>query len=75
MGLTAGREAGRQGGRPADEIRVDFEVSKLLYRLNYSEFYFVKYHCNFTTVLELHSFGFCQVKVYFKMCFEVRKIR
>ena len=26
-------------------------------------------------VLELHSVGFCQVKVYFKVCFEVRKIR
>ena len=26
-------------------------------------------------VLELHSVGFCQVEVYFKVCFEVRKIR
>ena len=23
----------------------------------------------------MHSIGFCQVKVYFKVCFEVRKIR
>ena len=37
-----GREGGgREEGRPADEIRVDFEILKLLYRLNYSEFYFV----------------------------------
>ena len=28
-------------GREADEIRVDFEILKLLYKLNYSEFYFV----------------------------------
>ena len=26
-----------------------------------------------TAVLELHSVGFCQVKVYFKVCFEVQK--
>ena len=38
VGRQGGREAWRQGGRPADEIQVDFEVSKLLYRLNYSEF-------------------------------------
>ena len=30
--------AGREGGRLADEIRVDFEILKLLYRLNYSDF-------------------------------------
>ena len=35
---TASGSYGREGGRPADEIRVDFKVSKLLYRLNYSEF-------------------------------------
>ena len=31
VGITAGREA--------DEIPVDFEILKLLYRLNYSEFF------------------------------------
>ena len=36
-----GREAGREGGRPADEIRVDFEILKLIYKLYYLEFYFV----------------------------------
>ena len=29
--------------------------------------------CNFTTVLELHSVGFHQVEVYFKVFFEVPK--
>ena len=65
VGLTA--------GKLADEIWVDFEILKLLYRLIYSEFYFVLYHCYFTAVLELHSVGFSQVKIYFKVCFEVRK--
>ena len=60
---------------PADETRVDFEILKLFYRLNYLEFYFVQYYCNFTAVLELHSVDYCQVKVYFKVCFEVRKIQ
>ena len=31
VGLTAERE----GGRPADEMRVGFEIFKILYRLNY----------------------------------------
>ena len=63
-------------GRPADETGADFEILKLLYRFNYLEIYCVKYHCNFVTaLLELHSIGFCLVKVYFKVCFEVQKIR
>ena len=48
------REGGREGGRPANETRVGFEIFKILYRLNYSGFYFVCYHSNITTVLELH---------------------
>ena len=38
MGLTAGREKGgregerEEGGRPADEIQVDFKTLKLFYR-------------------------------------------
>ena len=60
-----------EAGRLADEIWVDFEILKLFYRLNYSYFYFVYYHCNFTAVLELHSVGLCQVKANFKVCFEV----
>ena len=40
-GREGGREAGRQAGRQAEEIRVDFKILKLLYRLNYSELYFV----------------------------------
>ena len=35
---TASGSYGREGGRPADEIRVDFKILKLIYRFNYSEF-------------------------------------
>ena len=38
---TASGSYGREGGRPADEIWVDFKILKLFYRLNYSNFYFV----------------------------------
>ena len=39
--LLVGLTAERQEGRSADEIWVDFKILKLLYRLNYSDFYFV----------------------------------
>ena len=68
--------ASREGGMPADEIQVDLEILKTslqvklfgnLLCLISLQFYYI--------VLELHSVGFCQLKVYFKVCFEVRKIR
>ena len=34
--------SGSYGRIPANKIRVDFEILKLLYRLNYSEFYIVQ---------------------------------
>ena len=55
-------------GRQADEIQVDFESFKILYRHNYSDF-----QCNVTTVLELHFSRLLSSKAYFKACFEVRK--
>ena len=60
-------------GRPADKIQVDFEILKILYRLNYSGFYFVYYHCNIATVLVLHFNRLLSSKAYFKVCFEVQK--
>ena len=75
VGLTTKRQGGREGGQAGRRNMGGFGNFKLLYRLNYSDFYFVWYHCNFTAVLNLHSVGFYQVKVYFKTCFEVRKIR
>ena len=56
VGFTAGREA--------DEMQVGFEFFRILYRLNYSGFYFVCYHSNVTTVLELHFSGLLSSEVY-----------
>ena len=39
--------------RQADKIQMDFEIFKILYRLNYFDFYFVYYHCNLIVVLEI----------------------
>ena len=61
--------AGREAGRPADEMQVGFEFFKILYRLNYLGFYFVCYHSNVTTVLELHFSRLLSSKAYFKVCF------
>ena len=49
-----GRQAGRQAGRLADEIRLDFEILKILYRLNYLDFYFVYSSAMLLIVLEVH---------------------
>ena len=66
---------GLMEGRQADEIRLGFEIFKILYRLNYSGFYFVYYHCNVTTVIELHFSWLFSSTAYFKVCYEVEKIR
>ena len=39
-GRQTGRQVGRQAGRLADKIRLDFEILKILYWLNYLDFYF-----------------------------------
>ena len=63
VGRQAGRQAGgRAGSRQADKIRVSLEFFKILYRLNYSGFYFVYYHCNVTTVLYRTTFQSAFVK-------------
>ena len=41
VGLTAGWLSGWLAVWLTDEMRVDFEIFKILYRLNYSDFYFV----------------------------------
>ena len=69
VGLTVGKQAGRQ----VDETRMDLEIFKILYRLNYSAFYFVQYYCIVTTVLELHFSRLLSSKAYFKVCFEMGK--
>ena len=63
LGLTA--------GRLADKMWVGVKILKILYRLNYLGFYFVYYHCNVVTVLELHFSWLLSSKAYVKVCFEV----
>ena len=68
-------EASRWVGRQADEILAEFEILKILYRLNYLGIPFVYYHCKVTTVsvLELHFCKLLSSKAYFKVCFELQK--
>ena len=40
-GGWVGRQAGRQAGWLTDEIWMDFNIFKILYRLNYSDVHFV----------------------------------
>ena len=70
VGLMAGREAGRQ----EDKMQVDFEIFKILNGLNYLSFYFVCYHSNATTVLELHFSCLCQVKLILRCVFKSEKL-
>ena len=69
-----GRLAGWQAGRLADEIRLDFETFKILYKLNYLDFYFVDISVMLLIVLEVHFSLFFSNKMYFRMCLVVYKI-
>ena len=71
---TTSGSYGKQAGTQVHEIQVEFEIFEILYRLNYSGFYFVYYHCNVTTVLVVHFSWLLSSKAYFKVCFEVQKI-
>ena len=61
-------------GRLADEMLVGLKIFKILYRLNYSGFYFVQYYRNAIAVLELHFSRLLSSKACFKVCLEVWKI-
>ena len=41
-------------GRSADETRLDFKIFKILYRLNYLDFYFIDISAMLLIVLEVH---------------------
>ena len=69
-----GRLAGWLAGWLADEMEVDFEILKILYRLNYSDFYFVWYCYNVIIVLSMHFNWFFSAKANFKVCIEALKI-
>ena len=62
-------------GRLADEIRLDFEILKILYRLNYLDFYFVYSSAMLLIVLEVHFSLLFSNKADFRVCFVARKIR
>ena len=47
---TASGTYDKEEGRLADEMQVGFEISKILYRLSYSVFYFTYYHSYVTIV-------------------------
>ena len=53
---------------------VDFEILKILYRLNYSDFYFVWYCYNVIIVLSMHFNWFFSAKANFRVCIEAQKI-
>ena len=65
---TASGFYGREGGMPAEEMRVGFDIFKILYRLNYSGFYFVYYYCNVTMVLEQYFSRLLSSKACFMVC-------
>ena len=74
VGLTAGWQAGWQAGRLADEIGLDFKILKILYRLNYFDFYFVYSSAMLLIVLEVHFSLLFPSNAYFRVCFVVCKI-
>ena len=59
----------------ADEIGLDFEILKILYRLNYLDFYFVYSSAMLLIVLEVHFSLLFSNKADFRVCFVARKIR
>ena len=70
-----GRQVGWQASRLTDKIRLDCEILKIFYRLNYLDFYFVYSSEMLLIVLEVHFSRLLASKAYFKVCFEVRKFR
>ena len=65
---------GRLAGRLADEIWLDLEIFKILYMLNYLDFYFVDISAMLLIVLEAHFSLLFSNKAYFRVYFVVRKI-
>ena len=66
-GLTAGRQAGRQ----ADEIQVNFENFKVGCRLKYLTCRFVLPRYSIITALPMHSSRFFRVKPIGRLFYEV----
>ena len=62
-------------GRLADEVWLDFEILKILYRLKYLDFYFVYSSAMLLIVLEVHFSLLFSNKADFRVCFVARKIQ
>ena len=67
--------ASRSYGRLAGEIRLDFEILTILYRLNYLDFYFLYSSAMLLIVLEVYFSLLFSNKADFRVCFVARKIR
>ena len=63
---------GLMAGCQADEIRLDYAIVKILYRLNYLDFYFVDIIAMLLIVLEVY---FSLLFSIFRVCFVVCKVR
>ena len=61
-------------GWQADEIRLDYAMIKIIYRLNYLDFYFVAIIAMLVIVLEVHFSLLSLKKTYFRVYFMVHKI-
>ena len=72
---SASGSYGRQAGRVADKIWLDFEILKILYRLKYLDFYFVYSSAMLLIVLEVYFSLLFSNKVDFRVCFVAHKIR
>ena len=51
---SASESYGRLAGRLTDKIQVDFKIFKILYRLQYLDFYFVDMIAMLSILLEVH---------------------
>ena len=68
VGLTAGLQA--------DKIRLHYAIVKILYRLNYLDFYFVDIIAKLIANSVRSTFSlFFSNKAYFRVCFVVHKIQ
>ena len=52
---------------------MDFKIFKIVYRVNYLDFYFVLYHCNVIIVLELHFSQLLSVKLIVRCVLKCKK--
>ena len=65
VGGRAGGRAGRQAGRLTDQIQVDFNILKILYKYVklFGFLFCVICHCNVTIALEVHLSQLLSIKL------------